>query len=235
MAKVLVTEGHLNNIAEAIREKNGDATTYPPGDMAAAIQALDTSGIHPTGTVAITANGTTDVTNYASANVNVQPNLQSKTVTQNGTVMPDSGYDGLSNVVVNVSGGGNIIKIEMNVCQQDCYLYCGGNRGWAVYPNTSGAQNSETFYADIPQAYQNGGMIILSTERPSGASYEFTRNRIGFTDGTEDPGDLPDGQNIGNTTQPSFYMNAMSQDKSKQFSMVRVPSEIGRASCRERV
>lgn len=106
MSKVLVTESYLGGIADAIRLKNGASTTYRPGDMAAAIEALDTSGIHPTGTKNITQNGTHDVTEYASANVSVQPNLQSKTVTQNGTVTPDQGYDGLSSVVVNVSGGG---------------------------------------------------------------------------------------------------------------------------------
>lgn len=106
MSKVLVTESHLNNIAEAIRLKNGASTTYRPGDMAAAIQSLDTSGIHPEGTKQITQNGTHDVTEFASANVYVQPNLQSKTTTQNGTVTPDQGYDGLSSVEVNVSGGG---------------------------------------------------------------------------------------------------------------------------------
>ena len=64
----------------------------------------------PSGTVSITSNGTTDVTNYASASVNVQPNLQSKsvTITENTTqtITAASGYDGLSSVEVttNVSG-----------------------------------------------------------------------------------------------------------------------------------
>jgi len=104
--KGLVTRSNIEDIADAIREKNGSGSTYRPGDMASAIQALDTSGIHPTGTKQINANGTTDVTQFASANVNVQPTLQTKTATQNGTVTPDSGYDGLSQVMVNVSGGG---------------------------------------------------------------------------------------------------------------------------------
>lgn len=55
-----------------------------------------------TGALNISANGTYDVTEKASAVVNVQPTLQSKTATANGTVSPDSGYDGLSQVVVNV-------------------------------------------------------------------------------------------------------------------------------------
>ena len=52
----------------------------------------------------ITANGTSDVTNYASVNVNVQPTLQSKTVTptkSKQTVSPDTNYDALSSVTVN--------------------------------------------------------------------------------------------------------------------------------------
>ena len=111
MAKVLVTDTYLSNIAGAIRNKLSVQTTYTPPQMAAAIESIPT-GITPTGTKNITQNGTHDVTQYASANVNVQPNLQSKTVTENGTVTPDQGYDGLSSVVVNVSGGGGMADLQ---------------------------------------------------------------------------------------------------------------------------
>ena len=106
MSRALITESYLTGIANAIRAKLGVQDTYTPPQMAAAIESIPTGGITPTGTVNISQNGTHDVTEYASANVNVQPNLQSKTATQNGTVVPDQGYDGLSSVVVNVSGGG---------------------------------------------------------------------------------------------------------------------------------
>ena len=104
MSKGTVDRSVFDQLGPIIREKLGTDIQYTPSQMPAAVQSIPT-GITPAGTVNITQNGTHDVTEYANANVNVQPTLQSKTATQNGTVTPDSGYDGLSQVVVEVSGG----------------------------------------------------------------------------------------------------------------------------------
>lgn len=121
MANVLVDETALQDIADAIRMKNGTSNTYKPGQMADAIEAIPSGGITPTGTVNITQNGTTDVTQYASANVNV-PNSYAAgdegKVVSNGalvaqgsdTVTANDTYDTtlISSLTVNVSGGGGI-------------------------------------------------------------------------------------------------------------------------------
>ena len=64
------------------------------------------SGYEPTGELAITENGTYDVTNYASANVNVPTKtLGTKTITANGTYLAiDDNLDGYSEVEVATSG-----------------------------------------------------------------------------------------------------------------------------------
>ena len=38
MSKVLVSEENLTNIANVIKEKNGETATYKPNEMAGAIQ-----------------------------------------------------------------------------------------------------------------------------------------------------------------------------------------------------
>lgn len=113
MAKVLVTESHLEDIADSIRAKNGTGNVYKPSEMAAAINALVTA--EDLGTKSITANGTysasdDDLDGYSEVTVNVSggaSTLVPKTITANGTYDPtDDNADGYSSVTVNVSGGG---------------------------------------------------------------------------------------------------------------------------------
>lgn len=47
MAQVLVTESYLEDIADAIREKNGSENKYTPAQMAQAIEDLETVDITP--------------------------------------------------------------------------------------------------------------------------------------------------------------------------------------------
>lgn len=61
----------------------------------------------PTGTKNITSNGTHDVKNYATTNVNILPNLGTKYISSNGTYEASTdNYDGFSSVTVNVSDSG---------------------------------------------------------------------------------------------------------------------------------
>lgn len=107
MSKVMITESYLEDIADAIRTKNGSSDTYKPAEMADAIEDIP-GGITPSGTISIATNGTVDVTQYASASVAV-PNPSTGTkqisITQNGTTTENVTDYANAEITVNVSGG----------------------------------------------------------------------------------------------------------------------------------
>ena len=66
MAKVITDSQHYTDIANAIREKNGESTQYKPSEMATAIQAIESGGADFSEVESKLSNGFTDYSYYFS-------------------------------------------------------------------------------------------------------------------------------------------------------------------------
>lgn len=78
MAKVFIEESTLTNIGNAIRTKKGTTAKIDPANFASEIQAIETAKVQQNKYLEVTSNGSYDVT-------------------------PDSGYNGIARVMVDVS------------------------------------------------------------------------------------------------------------------------------------
>ena len=96
MAKVLVSESNLTNIANAIRSKNGSNNTYTPAQMAPAILAIPTGGGSSTlWSINITQSAhqtISVVTSFSKSGTSSYTIGSSDTPTVVATVTPDTGY-----------------------------------------------------------------------------------------------------------------------------------------------
>lgn len=103
MNRAFIDQQTLYDIADAIRDKRRNSTLYKPGQMAAAIRQI-----------------------------HGDPILQEKSATKNGPVTPDTGFDGLSKVTVNVpntyrsSDEGKVVQNSELVPQTDRTITANG-------------------------------------------------------------------------------------------------------------
>ena len=110
---VLTNDKHYNDIASAIRNKNGLSTLYKPSEMAEAINALVVGGTITLQNKTVNPSEETQTITHDTGymglgEVTVTPILtETKTVTENGNVYPTTGKY-LTRVTVNVPQGGEI-------------------------------------------------------------------------------------------------------------------------------
>ena len=177
MAKVLVSESNLTNIANAIRAKNGSSDTYTPAQMATAIQGIQTgmqtyTCTYPTST----------------ANQSLQINLLSSGTVSNGLVqfngcgvelklVPDSGYEAGSIVIDGVDTGSDTRTINpltrdtvISVTNATEHQYLFNTTADVVYSSAQGSWNPERIFLNPVDHYYS----CMAYNSQTGSSEQVT-------------------------------------------------------------
>lgn len=118
----------------------------------------------PAGTKTITSNGTHDVKDYASAQVNV-PDVpavtEALTVTENGTYTPDSGVDGFDAVTVNVAGSGGGVYVETVTFAETSHV-------WTIHHNLGKVPNSVIVLFEGDGTLEQDHALLIHSNRDMG-------------------------------------------------------------------
>lgn len=147
------TKGTVSNNSLTVTPSVTNTAGYISGGTHSGTGVTVTASELVSGTKTITENGTgIDVTNYASVDVNVSPNLQTKSVTytpttstQTATVTADSSYDGLDGVSITV----NPIPSQYVTTTDATATASDINSGETAYVNgvkVTGTQVIQTYY-----------------------------------------------------------------------------------------
>lgn len=174
MSKKLYEETNIQDIAAAIREKNGSQNVYTVAQMGNAVRAIHTDPVLES--LSVTENGnylpSAGKDGFSSVSVNVEGGseavVQSLTVTQNGTYNPPSGVDGYAPVTVNVSGGGSDPDLP-NEYQKVEYLSITGTQYVTVQSGLGSAGVMTVI--DVSQD-------VISTSEAGFAGYCYTSTNI---------------------------------------------------------
>lgn len=149
MAKYTTLSGLFTAIATSLRGKTGSTGKIVADDFPSVIDGLSTGGITPSGTKAITSNGSYDVTNFATAQVDVPTGGGSN----NYHVLPitiSSDLGAGTNAMHNLVTGDSFVKTN----------YANDNFFAILFPVTPTEQTTESNYVTF--VYAGNRVIVRS-------------------------------------------------------------------------